>query len=149
MTKPFLTPALRDLETYIAATRGGVDPSLSLLTRHPWGEMFGAMLVKIIELSVPQPVENLALSAGDYRRAAALACAAATEDTLGVDSIILEAAEAGRMRHALVAAALSVAQGMRADTPEGMERLRHNVALLAAIEQQEEEDQDDEKEQEL
>lgn len=143
MNKPFLTPALRDLETYIAATQAGVGPSLTLLTRHHWNEMFGAMLAKIIELTAPAPQADLMPNTGDYRRATALACAIASEDELGIETLILEAAEAGRIRHTLLASACSVAQGMRADTQPGMDLLRRSVAQLAAIEDQEQEKKQD------
>ncbi|ORW23669.1 hypothetical protein AWC18_04150 [Mycolicibacter nonchromogenicus] len=143
MSEPFRTAAARDLDIWIAATCSGGDPSLSLVTRHPWGDMLGAMLAKIIALTAPAPKADLMPNTGDYRRATALACAIASEDELGIDTLILEAAEAGRIRHTLLASACSVAQGMRADTQPGMDLLRRSVAQLAAIEDQEQEKKQD------
>lgn len=137
MNEPFKTPAMRDLEEWVAATRAGRKPSLSLVTRHAGGDILGACLEKIIELTAPPPVTDNAPTAGDFRRAAALACAAATEDQAAVNVLICEAAEAGRFRTTLIASSLSVAQGMRADTPDGLQQLRDYVAQLAALEDEE------------
>lgn len=80
---------------------------------------------------------SIELNNGDYRRVAALACAAATNDIDGIVQIGLETDELQRYPQLLHAAGLTIAQGMQADTPAGLERLRQHVMQLRNDEEQE------------
>lgn len=86
----------------------------------------------------PNPV-GAGLTNGDYRRVTALTCAVATADPAGINAIIAEAETAHRTWHLIVAQALSLSLGMRADTPEGLDSLRQVVAGLTALEDKENE----------
>ncbi|MGV0699968.1 hypothetical protein [Mycolicibacter sinensis] len=133
-----LDAATRMVDTWLAARQAGHDAPATMLTddaRVGHRIMLSAALVKLAELSVPPPGGDDTLTTGDYRRAAALACAVATNDALGSDVVVCEAAEKGRLRHTLLAAAVSIAQGMRADTQEGLEALRHTVNELSKEEE--------------
>lgn len=80
---------------------------------------------------------DIELNNGDYRRVAALAVAAATDNIDSLAQIASEAEELERYPQLLHAAGLSIARGMQADTPAGLERLRQHVLQLAADETEE------------
>ncbi|MGB6147472.1 hypothetical protein [Mycolicibacter algericus] len=129
-----LAAARKMIDTWLVARTAGHDAPVALLTddaRVGHRLMLNAALIKLTELTVPATATDDALTTGDYRRAAALACAVATNDTLGSDVVVCEAAEKGRLRHTLLAAAVSIAQGFRADTQQGLEALRHTVNELS------------------
>lgn len=129
-----LAAATRMIDTWLAARFAGHDASPAMLTddaKVGHRIMLNAALIKLAAATVPPVDSGDTLTTGDYRRAAALACAVATNDTLGSDVVVCEAAEKGRLRHTLLAAATSIAQGFRADTHEGLEALRHTVNELS------------------
>ncbi|OBH20798.1 hypothetical protein [Mycolicibacter sinensis] len=82
-------------------------------------------------------MNDIELNHGDYRRVAALAVAAATDNIDSLVQIANEAEELERYPQLLHAAGLTIAQGMGADTPEGLELLRRHVLQLAADETEE------------
>lgn len=75
------------------------------------------------------------LNTGDYRRVAALTCAAVTGDSAGVREVAAEAAQKGRAEHLLTAAGLTVALATGATSDAGLAELRQMVARLAAEEE--------------
>lgn len=130
----------------LAAVRARLDgqpqPPITL-TPQAW-HYVSAVLVETLaqDFTEPAPITapNPRLTHGDYRRAAALACAAITNDSAGLARICAEAGELDRASHLLRATAISLAKGLGADTPEGLADLREMVARLAALEAEEQED---------
>lgn len=127
----------------LAAVRARLDgqpqPPITL-TPQAW-RYVSAVLVEALaqDFTEPAPITapNPRLTHGDYRRAAALACAAVTNDSAGMSEICAEAGELDRSSHLLRAAGLTIAKGLGADTPEGLDDLREIIAQLAALEEQE------------
>lgn len=84
----------------------------------------------------PVQVTGTELTVADYRRAVTLACFTATADDKGAEQVYGEAEQAGRLWHLCMALAVSIGNGMRADTPEGLAALRDMLVDLTAQEDQ-------------
>ncbi len=123
----------------IARANGEPEPEITF-TPEAWRYVC-ALLVETLaeprEQQTPIAPPSPRLNYGDYRRAAALACAAVTDDSAGMSEICAEAGELNRSSHLLRAAGLTIAKGLGADTPEGLDDLREIVAQLAVLEEQE------------
>lgn len=119
----------------IARIYGEPEPEIAA-TDDAWRYVTG-ILIEFVSQMPNNNTVGAALNNGDYRRCAALACAVATGDDQGIAAVLAEAEAGRRTWHLIVAQAVSVAKGFRADTPEGLQELRCMVARLVAEEGQE------------